>query len=103
MPAETGPHSYGYVDPALGIDAFKDAAAIRCCAAGDAEGVHAILAGTDAPRHVAWALTVIAALICAESGLDADAVADLVTGIASHASDAFLDQKRPDTAVGEVM
>lgn len=86
-----------YLEPAIGIDAFRDAAAaVRCLAAGDGEGVHAILAGTDAPRHVAWALNIIAVHVCHRGGLDDAGIAALLAEVTGCASDYILDQKRPE-------
>ncbi len=92
-----------YLEPALGIDAFRDAAAaVRCLAAGDGEGVHAVLAGTDAPRHVAYALAVITVTVCRRGGLDEGGIAGLLADITSDASDCILDQ-RPEQPWKEVM
>lgn len=103
MPQQEHETGTPYLDLALGIDAFRDAAAaVRCLAAGDGEGVHAILAGTDAPRHVAWALNVIAVTICRRGGLDEAGIAALFTEITGFASDSLLDQ-RPEQPRKEVM
>ena len=84
-----------YLEPELGIDAFRDAAAaVRCLAAGDGEGVHAILAGTDAPRHVAGALLVITFLTCRRGGLDNAGIVALLAEITADAFDFILDQPR---------
>ncbi|WP_269858737.1 hypothetical protein [Streptomyces sp. RPT161] len=86
-----------YIAPALGIDAFRDAAAaIRCLSAADGEGVHAILSGTDAPRHVAFALATIAVAICRRGGLDDAGITALLAEIIGTASDLILDQASPD-------
>jgi hypothetical protein len=90
-----------YLDPAIGIDAFRDAAAaVRAFAAGDGEGLSAILDGTDAPRHVASALAGIAVYVCRRGGLDDAGIAALLTEVTGCASDFILDQKRPDTPRG---
>ncbi|MFJ5027767.1 hypothetical protein ACIQB5_06660 [Streptomyces sp. NPDC088560] len=92
-----------YLAPALGIDAFRDAAAaVRAFAADDGEGLRAILDGTDAPRHVASALAGIAVYICRRGGLDDAGIAALLTEVTGCASDYILDQKRPEQPSAEV-
>ncbi|MGC0317309.1 hypothetical protein [Kitasatospora acidiphila] len=90
-----------FLEPAIGVDAYRDAAAaIRCLAADDGEGLHAVLAGTDAPRHVAGALASIAYLICRRGGLDAAGIDQLLGEISGSAADAILDQPRPRAGKG---
>lgn len=90
-----------FLEPAIGIDAYRDAAAaIRCLATSDGVGLHAVLAGTDAPRHVACALASIAYLVCRRGGLDAAGIDQLLGEIGGSAADAILDQPRPHMARG---
>jgi hypothetical protein len=85
-----------YIAPALGIEAFRDAAAaVRALAADDGEGIHAILSGTDAPRHVAWALVIIAHEVCRRGHLDNAGITALLAEIVTSASDCMLDQPQP--------
>jgi hypothetical protein len=98
LPAAPRP---SYLDPAEGIDAVRDAtAAIACVAVGDGEGLHAILAGTPSPEHVAFAAVGIAAAICHRLGLDQAAISALLGEIRVVAADSLLDQRRPDATDG---
>lgn len=90
------PPAGGYLEPEIGFPACRDAlAAVRALWAGDAQGVHAVLANCEAPRHVAWFLTIFSVQVCRRGGLD-DAGLDVLLGELRHlVADFLLDQRRP--------
>lgn len=86
----------GYLAPDIGIDAVRDAvAAIKCVAAGDSEGLDAVVNGNEHPRCLVAAIAVIAAKICHQGGLDDAGIAALLAWIAPQGADFFLDQEKP--------
>jgi hypothetical protein len=84
-----------YVPPAIGFDVLKDAVAlIGCSAAGDGEGVMAILSSTTYPRDLAGMTATVAVIACRRAGLDADAMAALLGDAGADLADLLLDQGR---------
>lgn len=91
-----GRSSEAFLEPAFGIDAYRDAAAaIRCLSVGDGEGTYAVLTGTDTPRNVAFMLTSIAYSALCRAGLDAAAIDLYLADVGRSIADALLDQPRP--------
>ena len=89
-----------YVPPAIGFDVLKDAAAlIRCSAAGDGEGVMAILGSTAYPLDLAGMTATVAVIACRRAGLDGDAIAALLGDAGADLADLLLDQPKPAEAV----
>lgn len=97
-PLEWDPRAGEGLTPELGIDVFRDAGAvIRAVVHGDSQGSHAVLTGTDAPRHLASALATMLVTICRRGGLDDTQIDTLATESASEFCDAVLDTHTPTT------
>lgn len=95
------PQHQAGVTPQMGVDAYREAAAaIRAYARGDNPGTYTLLANTEAPRHVAAALTTLAVTLARRAGLDDAQLDQLLTDITTDVFDAILDSLVP--AAGEV-
>lgn len=82
-----------YLEAEIGIDALRDAlAAVRSLWNRDTQGVHAVLANCDAPRHVAWYLTIFTRQVCVLGGLDDAGFAALMRELQILATDFLLDE-----------
>lgn len=94
--AADGTFNGPFLEPAQTMDAYRDAAAaIRCLSVGDHEGGHAILAGTDSPRNVAFMTSSIAYAALCQSGMDPAAIEQYLAALGRSIADALLDQPRP--------
>jgi hypothetical protein len=75
-----------------GIDAARDAiAAVKACMREDAEGLHAILTGTNDPRGCLGTLAALTASLLKNSGIPDGAVDGVLTEAGRRIEDAVLD------------
>jgi hypothetical protein len=82
-----------YMPPAIGINAFRDAAAIvRCLATGDVQGIEAIYAASEHHEHIGLALGAFALLIAEQAGMSPADVETQLRNIGAFAADTILDQ-----------
>jgi hypothetical protein len=92
----TGDTAVAYLPPDIWIEALRDgAAAIRCAAAFDQEGLGVIIHGNEHPGPLVAAIAAIAAGVCRQGGLDDAGIAALLPWIASQLTDLLLDQEKP--------
>jgi histidine ammonia-lyase len=86
----------GYLEPAVWVDALKDAAAIiRCIAAEDDEGRNVIVNGNSQPRAVTAAIALIALHVCRRGALSNADIDVLLADIKADLTDRLLDQNKP--------
>ena len=91
------------LDVAFGVDVYRDATAVvRALSTRDAEGAHAVMTGTDAPRHVALALAAMAIHACRLARLDADGINRFLADVTAAATDFLLDEAPVLPTTGEV-
>jgi hypothetical protein len=87
--------------PARSFEVTRDASAlVRCCIAGDGQGVMAVLNGTPAPHQVAAVLAAACVTIGRRAGLTDAAITAELAQIRTAADDAVLDQPRPKRGHG---